>query len=140
MNRNGLLLPITIFIISWAIGHDTPAARAGEPSASAKPESPAKVKVRPVARIVFIGQKQSCDCTKKRIEASWKALHSVNGDGRKLPVTRLDWDVDEKEADRYIKMRSLMVIPGIYFLDGQDKLIDMLQGETTEKQIAAILK
>jgi len=92
-----------------------------------------------VARIVFVGQKEACHCTHDRIDASWEALQAVL-DKVKIPVERIQWDVDKVAAERYAKLRSPMVLPGIYFLDDNDKLIDLLQGKVTEKQITKIIR
>ncbi|HUU03682.1 MAG TPA: hypothetical protein VM425_19760 [Myxococcota bacterium] len=92
-----------------------------------------------VARIVFVGQKDACHCTHDRIDASWEALQAVL-DKVKIPVERIQWDVDRAAAERYTKLRSPMVLPGIYFLDDDDKLIELLQGKVTEKQITKIIR
>ncbi|MCK9459360.1 MAG: hypothetical protein M0R80_06945 [Proteobacteria bacterium] len=94
-----------------------------------------------VAKIVFVDQLFACACTMTRIENSWKALQSIIG-GSQIPVERvhLDKDADEKTADRYDDMASLVVPPGIYFLDSGGALIKMLQGEVTVKQISDVLQ
>ncbi len=93
-----------------------------------------------VALIVFVGQDQACQCTRERIEKSWSALEAALVGGPKVTVKRIQWDVDEEEAEKYERLKPVMVLPGIYFLDGQGKLVEFLQGEVEVSQVAAILK
>ncbi|MFH1434213.1 MAG: hypothetical protein ABIJ56_00720 [Pseudomonadota bacterium] len=93
-----------------------------------------------VSRIVFIGMDQACACTRKRIEASWKALQDALAGHPGIQVTRIQWDTNEDEAEKYADMKPLMAIPGIYFLDGEGKLVDQLQGDVNVDQVAAILR
>jgi len=93
-----------------------------------------------VALIVFVGQDQACQCTRERIEKSWSALQAALVGGPGVQVKRIQWDVDEEEAQKYERMKPVMVLPGIYFLDGEGKLIELLQGEVEVSQVAAMLK
>ncbi len=92
-----------------------------------------------VARAVFIGQKKACDCTRKRIDEAWPVFQQAVAAHKNIEVKRLQLDVDEKEADRYDDMRTIMVAPGIFFLDQNDQLIEMVQGEVTAEQLKKIL-
>ncbi len=92
-----------------------------------------------VARIVFVGQREACDCTKTRIATTWKALQTALEGRKDLPVERLELDVDEAQVDPYEQMQALMTAPGVYLLDGQGKLVKMLQGELTVKQLSKAL-
>jgi len=102
--------------------------------------SPAKPAKPKVSRIVFIGQKEACECTRNRIEASWEALQAANSSSPKLPVERIDRDAQAKAAEKYTEMKALMVVPGIYCLDAKGALIEMLQGEVTKDKIAKLLE
>ena len=107
----------------------TPSAQAAHPPQAAGA----------VARIVFVGQREACDCTKNRIATTWKALETALADRKDLPVERLELDVDEVKADQYGQLQPLMTVPGVYLLDGQGKLVKMLQGELTVAQISGAL-
>ena len=98
---------------------------------TSKPANAAKNKV---ARIIFLGKKDACECTKGRIEKSWQVLHKVLN-GRRISVERYQIDVHEAEAKRYHAIRPYMVIPAMYFFDAEEKLLDLLQGEVTEIQL-----
>ncbi|MCP4676069.1 MAG: cytochrome c biogenesis protein CcdA [Deltaproteobacteria bacterium] len=93
-----------------------------------------------VSKIVFIGQKQACECTRNRIDETWKALESALEGGPALPVERLHLDVDEEKTEKYHEMRALMVAPGIYFFNESGKLFEMLQGEVRVDEFAEVLR
>jgi hypothetical protein len=88
-----------------------------------------------VAQIVFVGQKEACECTRKRIDSSWDELQKVAVNYPHLPVQRLHLDTEASKVAPYLEMRSLIVAPGVYFLDETNGLIEMLQGEVTKAQI-----
>jgi hypothetical protein len=92
-----------------------------------------------VARIVFVGQREACDCTKNRIATTWKALETALADRKDLPVEKLELDVDQAKAEQYEQLQPLMTAPGVYLLDGKDGLVKMLQGELTVAQLTAAI-
>jgi len=92
-----------------------------------------------VARIVFVGQREACDCFKERIAKTWKALETALEGHKDLPVERLELDVDEAKVDPYEQMQALMTAPGVYLLDSEGKLVKMLQGELTAEQLRRAL-
>ena len=91
-----------------------------------------------VQQIVVLAKKECCECTQKRIDGSMAALNEALGD-RKIEVVRVDVDVDDDKAESYRKLKPVMALPGLYFLDAEGKLVEMLQGEVTEEQIAKVL-
>ena len=105
-----------------------PLAPAVEPQAAAKP-----------AKIVFIDKEKACDCTRKRVEDTWSALQTALGTPPVLPVERLHVDTQAAQAGVYTNARPLMVPPGIYFVDGQGTVVELLQGEVEAKQIETLL-
>lgn len=132
---------LVVLLAAFAVS--LPAASCGEGSSAGEvaldaliPRAPADTAV---AKIVFVDQLFACACTMTRIENSWKALQSIIG-GSQIPVERVHLDKDEKTADRLDDMASLVVPPGIYFLDSGGALIKMLQGEVTVKQISDVLQ
>ncbi len=136
------LVVTTVFSIGLIMaGCEQQASRAADHDAKTVSEakSPAKPARKKVANIVFIGQKQACRCTRNRIKASWNALQAANAYSPQVPVERIDWDVQEKAVEKYMNMKAMMVVPGIYFLDAKGALIEMLQGEVTEDKIAELL-
>ena len=93
-----------------------------------------------VSRVVFVGQKDACPCTRERIAKTWPNVEKAVAGFKGVSIQKIQNDVEIEEADRYDNMRSVMVIPGIYFMDRNEKLIEMLQGEVTEAQITAVLQ
>ena len=88
-----------------------------------------------VVKIVFVGQKQACDCTRTRIDNAWATLKNTLEAKHDIPVERIELDVDEDEADKMNNLRPLMVAPGIYFFDVNENVVEMLQGEVTAEQV-----
>jgi hypothetical protein len=93
-----------------------------------------------IAKVVFIDKEQACDCTRKRIDGSWTALQAALGEPATLPVERIHVDTQAAQARPYTVFKPLMVPPGIYFVDAREAVVELLQGEVTTEQIAAILK
>ncbi len=93
-----------------------------------------------VAKVVFIGQKDACNCTRERIDKTWPVVESALKSYKDITIHKIQNDVEEDEADKYDDMKSIMVAPGIFFLDKDEKLVEMLQGEVTAAQVAAALK
>ena len=105
--------------------------------------SAAAVKSQPatkLGKIVFIDKEKACDCTRRRVEETWAALQSALGTPPVLPVQRLHVDTQAAESSAYTSAKPLMVPPGIYFVDGQGAVVEMLQGEIEAKEIEAVLK
>ena len=61
-------------------------------------------------------------------------------DKKSIPVDRIHVDTQEALAGPYHKLRPYQVIPAIYFLDGNGKLVGMLQGEVSEEAYKKVLK
>jgi hypothetical protein len=109
------------------------------PGASAVQATPSKDAVSKVARIVFVGKEHACDCTRKRVDTGWAALEKALGTPAKLPVETLQADTQEEQVEPYRKMRAMMALPAIYFIDASGGLVEMLQGELTEAKVSGIL-
>lgn len=102
--------------------------------------SPKPLKASPrVKRIVFVGQKEACPCTMRRIERVMPKIEGIVAEYVGVELSKVRIDVEVEEADRYDEMRSMVEIPGVYFLGGDGELVDMLQGEVTAAQIEAVL-
>lgn len=121
-----------------------PTGASGEPvaptdeAASSSPE-PAGEAAMVVAKIVFLDQKECCDCTRARIDGTWAELQVALGTDAPLPVERIHMDTQPTAAEPFLALRPTMVPPGLYFLDADGALVEMLQGELTEAQIASMI-
>jgi len=101
--------------------------------------SPAVAPATKVAKIAFIDKEHACDCTRKRVDDTWAALGAALGTPTKLPVERIHFDTESAKAAAYTQSRPLMVPPGIYFVDQGNAVLELLEGEVTTEQIAAVL-
>lgn len=92
----------------------------------------------PVAKIVVVDKEECCDCTRERTECTMAALNrAIESTG--IPVERLHFDTQEEEVATYRAKRAFMVIPAVYFLGRDGKVLDLLQGEVKEEQFLAAL-
>ncbi|MDD5306280.1 MAG: hypothetical protein PHU25_03060 [Deltaproteobacteria bacterium] len=135
-----IVLPVAfVFALLAGCAQKTEPPPATQPKAAAALPKASAVAPK-VERIVFVGQKNACDCTRARIDKMWARLESVLASGPRVPVERIDLDVDEKRYNDLDALRSLVVPPGIYFLDGLGAVVELLQGEVEESRIAGSLR
>jgi hypothetical protein len=116
-------------------GSQPPAATTGAPMAAGSAAAQDAV-----TRVVFIGKKEACDCTRKAIDASQKSLEAVLAGGHALPVEKLEADTDVDKVAGYKTMKPFMTLPAIYFLDINDGIVELLQGEVSEAQVKTALR
>lgn len=106
-----------------------------DPGAKA-PESKARAQV---TKVVFIGQREACECTRNRIDTTLAALEQVLKRHPDVKLEKLEQDVQQEQADRYDELKPMMVAPGVYLMDGDGKLVELLQGELTAPQLETAL-
>jgi hypothetical protein len=140
MSLNAVLVGVTL---SWMLlGCNSSNAASGEAPAStanafaAASATPSATKV---TKVVFVGKEHACDCTRKAVDAGWAALQNALGTPAKLPVERLQIDTEGSRVEPYRKQKPIMALPALYFLDGTQVVLELLQGEFTEAQVAAVL-
>jgi hypothetical protein len=92
-----------------------------------------------VTNIVFVTKEHPCECTRKKIDAAEAALKQALGEPASLPVHTLKADVEPEKVEPYRLQKPMMAIPAIYFLDGSNAVVQMLQGEVTPEQVAQAL-
>jgi hypothetical protein len=130
-------LIMSVVVVSALACRSKSTAEAAPVASVAKPNPPpGKAKL---AKVVFVDKQNACPCTRKRVDDSWTALQTALGTPNKLPVERYYVDTQPAETAPYVNAQPLMVPPGIYFVDEQQKVREMLQGEVTAAQIAAVL-
>jgi hypothetical protein len=138
MNLPALLVSLGLSLGVASCNRNSSAA---SPRASAPPSQAASAKVAPkVTKIVFVGKEHACECTRKSIDAGWAALQKALGTPAKLPIERLQVDTEGEKVAPYREQKPMMALPAIYFLDGKNAVIELLQGEVSETEIAAALK
>jgi hypothetical protein len=99
----------------------------------------AKQSTSKVTKIVFVGKEHACDCTRKTVEAGWAVLQKALGTPPKVPVERLQIDTQPDKVAPYRNQKPMMALPGIYFVDERNVVLDLLQGEITSDQISDAL-
>lgn len=154
MNKRGnyflMALVVSLMVCCLAFagsGCDSPSKAAPSDLAQAKSSAQApKLNAKQpaestskVAKVVFVGQKDCCKCTRTRVEKSWAALQEALGPKPIIPVERLQIDVDETMVLEFEKLGKFMVIPALYFLSAKGELVKLLQGEVTREQVAELL-
>jgi hypothetical protein len=134
-NRN-ILSAITMAAIlgSFALGGAS-CRRSGAPAGAMKKKAGEKV-----GRIVFVGKKQACDCTKRRVKESWEALRFALEKHASVKVERIAMDVDKGKVKQLRGQRRFMTLPALYFFNPQGELVAMLEGELQPDQIAKALE
>lgn len=134
---------LTLGLLCAAFGCDRAQASSGAEGATATSAAQtvgAKQAATKVTRIVFVGKEHACDCTRKKVDAGWAALQKALGTPPKLPVERLQIDTQADQVAPYRNQKPMMAMPGIYFVDGQNVVLELLQGEVTAEEIAGVLR
>jgi hypothetical protein len=121
----------TTAVTSTATAGSEESDKAGDPLPSATTTA--------VARVVFIDKENACACTRERCQLSWGALRSVLPTDSMPPVEKLYFDSQATQVQSYLQQRSLLTLPGIYFLASDGEIVTMLQGEVTTEQIRRAL-
>jgi hypothetical protein len=93
-----------------------------------------------VERIAFVDQEEACECTRKRIDDSWAALQEAMKQSREVPVQRIHRDTQPIDVGPLQAKRKFVAVPAIFLLDSSGEVVDMLQGEVTDKEIAAAIR
>ena len=93
-----------------------------------------------VVKIIFVGKEHACDCTRKKVDTALAALQAVLGTPPRIPVEMLKADTEEAKVEPYRKQKPMMALPAIYFVNGKGGVVELLQGEITAEQIAAVIK
>jgi hypothetical protein len=122
-----------------AMGCNNPSSAAAQTSSTQTAQAAESAAATKVTKIVFVGKQNACDCTRKTVEAGWAALQKALGTPAKLPVERLQIDTQRDKVAPYRQQKPMMALPAIYFLDGKNAVLELLQGEVTEAQIASVL-
>lgn len=132
--------PVLVCICLSGLGCQKAESAAAPDAEKPAPAATQAVEPAKVAKVVFVGQKDCCQCTGDRILASWTALEAVLAKHEGIAVERFDIDVDEAQATALEKHGKVMVIPGLYFLSADGKLVKLIQGEVTAAQVTEVLK
>ena len=136
-NLTTLLLGLALSFTT--AGCNTPSKAPPGRASAAQAQAAATPAATKVTKIVFVGKQNACDCTRKAVDAGWAALQKALGTPAKLPVERLQIDTQGDKVAPYRQQKPMMALPALYFVDGKDMVLELLQGEVTEQQIIAAL-
>lgn len=129
MNRTWKTLLLLVCALSLALALGA-CRRSGAPAGALKKKPGEKV-----AKIVFVGQKDACDCTKNRVKETWSALQYALKKHQSVKVERIAMDVQKDRVKTLKAKRRFMVVPALYFFNPEGKLVAMLEGELKPNQI-----
>ena len=95
---------------------------------------------RQLAQVVYITLSKACSCTLELCQAGNIIVGNVFKGERKGLLKRIDYSTDKEAARVYIKQYGITQAPAILFLDTQGKLLWMVLGELSEKDIQETLR
>lgn len=93
-----------------------------------------------VNKVVFVDKEKCCPCTRKNVDASWTALSAVTKKNSAVAVERFHMDTDPARAEPFLKKKSPVALPALYFLNAGGDVVKMLQGAVKEAAIQEALK
>jgi hypothetical protein len=92
-----------------------------------------------VARIVFLDRLDGNAAAKAHLDEVWVEVQTAMEDWRGILVERIHIDAEPKQSEKILALRSVDKLPGIYFLDENDALIEMLQGDVKANEIRKVV-
>ncbi len=95
---------------------------------------------RQLGQVVYITLSKACSCTLELCQAGDIIVGNVFTGERKLLLKRLDYSTDKEAARAYLKEYGITRAPALLFLDTQGKLLWMVMGELSEKDIQEKLR
>lgn len=148
MIHNRIALPLLIAAMLMGLStlggcgatQERDTAESGVESVDAQLSPDITANLNQVDHIVFVGLKESCACTRNRIDESWRVLQNSLATVPEIEVQRIQRDINKEEALELHRLKPLMVAPGLYFLNAENQLIELLQGEVSEQQLSALLQ
>ncbi|MGB8992040.1 MAG: hypothetical protein WCD80_08305 [Desulfobaccales bacterium] len=93
-----------------------------------------------LAQVVYITMSKACSCTLVLCQAGDIIVGNVFTGARKELLKRLDYSTDKEAARVYLKQYHITQAPALLFLDTQGKLLWMVLGELSEKEIQEKLR
>ena len=129
---------LAVSLSALTTGCEREADASQQATAALEPAEAAAAKSE-IAKVVFVGKRDACDCTRKRVDESFAALQAALEGRRGIPVERLRVDADEEAVARYRELSPFMVLPAVYLLEESGALVELLQGEVTAEQVRQAL-
>lgn len=139
MGRFGARAVSSVLTLALSLGGGVPAALAAPP-APARGAAVAAARAGRVAKVIFVGKLYPCECTAKTIAATRGALDRALGARPKIAIEELMINRDTARVDALRRVKPLGALPALYFVDAAGSVLDLLDGDVSEAQIAAALK
>ncbi len=93
-----------------------------------------------VKAVAFLEQEADCNCNKDKYDQAWRVMQMTVGQLPAIKVTRMDFEKEREASATYINQKDFDMLPAVYFLDEDGKVISLLQGWLTMEQVVAVLK
>lgn len=132
--RIPLLLTLAL-VAAVAVTAGAGCRRSGAPAGALKKQAGEKVE-----KIVFVGKKDACACTKRVVDQTWDALQFALKKHSGVKVERIAMDVDRDKVRALRAERKFIALPALYFYNPEGKLVAMLEGEVMPDKIVEALK
>jgi hypothetical protein len=132
-----LLILVFFALLLTGCVKQQPAAE-GEPAPSLGADGVATAGSK-IMSVVYVDQESCCDCTRERQDRTWSNLQAAIGAMKSPPkIEVVHLDTEAESVQLYLDLKPIMVPPGLYFFDGSEVLVEMLQGELSREQIEKV--
>jgi hypothetical protein len=92
-----------------------------------------------VAKIVFLDRLDGNADAKARLDGIWSEVQAALEGWPEVNVERIHIDAEPRQSSKFLEMRSVDKPPGLFFLDADGALLEMVEGEIRANQIREIL-
>lgn len=92
-----------------------------------------------VSKIIFVDKQNACKCTRAKTENAWNLLNESIKNNKSISLEKVFGDVEPQKIEPFKAQQSFFAYPAIYFLDSQNKVIKLLQGEIDEQSVKAVI-
>jgi hypothetical protein len=129
--------PLSLFVLVALVAGVLGCTGSKKDTAAPPPKAPEGARV---AKVVVLEQETGCECALARQEVTWTNLQAaLESLDQKPAVDVIHFDVEPGAAQPFQDMKAVMVVPALYFLDGDGALVAAEQGELTAETITALL-
>jgi hypothetical protein len=92
-----------------------------------------------VNQVIYITKSKACGCSVKTVQAADALVNQIFTGPRQALLKRIDYDTDRQAAVPYIGEYRLIQLPALLFLDAQNRMIWMAEGEVAKQDVAGKL-
>jgi hypothetical protein len=92
-----------------------------------------------VWKIVFLDKLDGNAAQKAELDAAWSEVQAALEDYPHVRVERIHVDAEPRQSSKFLEMHSVDKLPGLYFLDADEALLEVQEGELKASQIREII-